>query len=184
MQTNKSPAYCRAFLLTQSWLRQMFYFSYMKTASVNELKQELLDTPQKELATLCLRLAKFKKENKELLTFLLFEAHDVAGYVSSIKMMMDEEFTEIHKTNLYYAKKNLRRILRTVSKHIKYTSSKQAEAELLIHFCKLIKQSGISLGKSTALYNMYVQQLKKINVAISTMHEDLQYDLLKEVESL
>ena len=162
----------------------MFYFSYMKTASVNELKQELVNTSQKELAELCLKLAKFKKENKELLTFLLFEAHDVAGYTSSVKAMMDEEFTEVDKTNLYYAKKNLRRILRTVSKHIKYTGSKQAEAELLINFCKLIKQSGIALGKSIALYNMYAQQLKKINAAIATMHEDLQYDLMKEVEKL
>jgi hypothetical protein len=156
----------------------------MKTASVNELKQELLNTPQKELAELCLRLSKFKKENKELLTFLLFESHDVQNYIESIKIMMDEEFTEVHKTNLYYAKKNLRRILRAVSKYIKYTGSRQAEAELLIHFCRLIKQSGIALGKSTALYNMYTQQLKKINTAIATMHEDLQYDLMKEVESL
>ncbi|QEC67780.1 hypothetical protein FRZ67_10910 [Panacibacter ginsenosidivorans] len=156
----------------------------MKTASVNELKQELLNIPQKDLAELCLRLAKFKKENKELLTFLLFEAHDVQSYINSVKALMDEEFTEVHKTNLYYVKKNLRRILRTVSKHIKYTGSKQAEAELLIHFCKLIKQSGITLGKSTALYNMYTQQLKKINAAIATMHEDLQYDLMKEVEHL
>jgi hypothetical protein len=156
----------------------------MKTASVNELKQELLNTPQKELAELCLRLSKFKKENKELLTFLLFESHDVQNYIESIKIMMDEEFTEVHKTNLYYAKKNLRRILRAVSKYIKYTGSRQAEAELLIHFCRLIKQSGIALGKSTALYNMYTQLLKKINTAIATMHEDLQYDLMKEVESL
>ena len=156
----------------------------MKTASVSELKQELTDTPQKELVELCLKLTKFKKENKELLTFLLFEAHDIEGYINNVKTLMDEEFTEVHKTNLYYAKKNLRRILRTVSKHIKYTDSKQAEAELLIHFCKLVKQSGIALGKSTALYNMYAQQLKKIKAAIDTMHEDLQYDLMKEVEKL
>ena len=156
----------------------------MKTASVSELKQELGNAPQKELVELCLRLAKFKKENKELLTFLLFEANDVEGYIRNVKVLMNEEFTEVHKTNLYYAKKNLRRILRTVSKHIKYTNSKQAEAELLIHFCKLIKQSGIALGKSTALYNIYVQQLKKIKTAIATLHEDLQYDLMKEVSSL
>lgn len=156
----------------------------MKTASVSELKQELANSTGKELAELCLRLAKFKKENKELLTFLLFEAHDVEGYINRVKEQMDEDFTEVHKTNLYFAKKNLRRILRNTAKYIKYTGSKQAETALLIHFCKLFKQSGIPLQKSTALYNIYTQQIKKINAAIEALHEDLQYDYRKEAEQL
>lgn len=156
----------------------------MKTASVSELKQELNNNTAKELAELCLRLAKFKKENKELLTFLLFEAHDIENYVNSVKVQMNEDFTEVHKTNLYFAKKTLRRILRNTAKYIKYTGSKQAEVALLIHFCKLFKQSGIPLHKSTALYNIYTQQIKKLNVAIETLHEDLQYDYRKEADLL
>jgi hypothetical protein len=156
----------------------------MKTASVSELKQELQNSTVKELTELCLKLARFKKENKELLTYLLFEAHDMESYINTVKEQMNEDFTEVHKTNLYFAKKNLRRILRNTSKYIKCTGSKQAEAIFLIHFCKLFKQSGIPLSKSTALYNMYVQQVKKINAAIETLHEDLQYDYMKEVEQL
>ncbi len=48
----------------------------MKAASIQELKQELQHTSLKEITELCLRLARFKKENKELLTYLLFEASD------------------------------------------------------------------------------------------------------------
>ncbi|MDO9156299.1 MAG: hypothetical protein Q7U17_05460, partial [Sediminibacterium sp.] len=56
----------------------------MKAASVHEIKQALLSNSSKELAELCLRLAKFKKENKELLTYLLFEAHNEEAYIAEV----------------------------------------------------------------------------------------------------
>ena len=48
----------------------------MKAASISEIKTELKGLPPAQLTELCLRLARFKKENKELLTYLLFEAND------------------------------------------------------------------------------------------------------------
>jgi len=48
----------------------------MKTATVTQLKKELKHHSQAELIALCLRLSKFKKENKELLTYLLFETDE------------------------------------------------------------------------------------------------------------
>lgn len=156
----------------------------MKAASISEIKQELQNLSAKEIAELCLRLARFKKENKELLSYLLFELNDEESYIASVKATMDELFTEVNKTNLYFAKKNLRKILRITNKHIKYTGNKQTEAILLIHFCEQIKKSGIAFKKSTALQNIYIQQIKKIKAAIATLHEDLQYDLMKEVKNI
>jgi len=156
----------------------------MKASSINELKQELNNTSPKDLLELCLRLAKYKKENKELLSYLLFEANDEESYIKNVKAEIDLQFTEINHSNLYFTKKNLRKILRTTSRHIKYTASKTAEAELLIYFCTTLKNSGIPIYKSAALTNLYEGQLKKIKTVVSTMHEDLQYDYLKEVEKL
>ena len=156
----------------------------MKAASISELKQELQNISAKEITDICLRLARFKKENKELLSYLLFEAHDAEGYTEAVKITMGEAFKEVNTTNLYFAKKNLRRILRISNKHIKYTGNKLTEATVLIHFCTLLKASSIKLQKSTALQKLYVQQLKKINAAIATLHEDIQYDLIKEVKKL
>lgn len=156
----------------------------MKTASVSDIKQELINTPQKQLMELCLQLVKYKKENKELLSYLLFESYDEKGYIEKVKGGILEQFETINKTNLYLAKKSLRKILRIAAKHIKYTGSKQAEAELLIYFCITLKRSGVYIHKSNALTNLYNQQLKKINKVIETMHEDLQYDYLKELEKL
>src|SRR6478736_2918206 len=99
----------------------------MKTASVHELKQELQSVAPGRLLELCLRLAKFKKENKELLTYLLFESHDEEAYIQSVKAMIDEGFDELGHTSVYLTKKSLRKILRLTNKYIRYTGSKQAE---------------------------------------------------------
>ncbi len=57
----------------------------MKAVTIKELKQELNHLSPKEVMDLCLRLSRFKKENKELLTYLLFEASDEAHYIESVK---------------------------------------------------------------------------------------------------
>lgn len=156
----------------------------MKAASVNDIKKELKEKKPAELIELCLRLARFKKDNKELLTFLLFEADDLEQYIRHVEEQTEEVFSEINTSNLYYAKKSLRKILRGINKHIRYTGSKQAEAELLLHFCQQLKTSGIKYEKNTALKNLFQNQVKKIKAAISAMHEDLQYDYLRKVEKL
>lgn len=156
----------------------------MKAASVSEIKQELKHTSPEELLELCLRLIKYKKENKELLTFLLFEANDLDSYIANIKREIDEQFTQINQSNLYFAKKSLRKILKISNKYIRYTSSKEAEVELLVYFCTKIKTSGIKIHKSTALSNLYNNQLKKIKAVIGTLHEDLQHDYNKQLQQL
>ncbi len=152
----------------------------MKAASVHEIKHALMSNSTKELAELCLRLAKFKKENKELLSYLLFEAHNEEAYISEVNQQITEEFNEIDPgQNLYFVKKTLRKILRIATKHIRYTGSKQAEVAILLHFTISLKKSGIPFMKSTALANLHKQQIKKINTALSSLHEDLQYDYLQ-----
>ena len=133
----------------------------MKAATVHEIKQELSTTKPAQLAELCLRLARFKKENKELLTYLLFEAHDEAAYIASIKQDVDQQFTDINLSHLYFAKKSLRKILRGIGKHVRYMGSKQAEVELLIHFCTKLNESGIPIRKNTVISNMYDTQVKR-----------------------
>jgi len=156
----------------------------MKVATINEIKQELANLAPAKLSALCLRLAKYKKENKELLTYLLFEGFDEQAYIDNVKKYMNEQFEEVNKTNLYFAKKSLRKILRATNKYIRYTGSKQAEAELLIYFCNKVRLSGIRLNKSKGLINLYEYQLKKIHKVIAGLHEDLQYDYLKQLEQL
>ena len=156
----------------------------MKAASISELKQELANLPSKEVIELCIRLAMYKKENKELLTYLLFEAFDQDAYIANVKKEIDEAFAELPKSTPYLNKKSLRKVLRSISKYSKHTGSKQAEVEMLLHFCRNVKTSGIKIYKSTALTNLYAQQLKKIHSLFESLHEDLLYDYKKQLQEL
>ena len=69
----------------------------MKAASVHELKREMKNISQEELLQLCLRLTKFKKENKELVTYLIYEAADERSYIESVKCEIDEQFENINR---------------------------------------------------------------------------------------
>ena len=156
----------------------------MKAATINELKQELVNSTPTQLTELCLRLARFKKENKELLTYLLFEAHDTAAYIKSVKEELDSQFEGMNKSNVYFVKKTLRKIIRTAAKYTRYSGLATVEIELLIYFLATMKGLDISIEKNPVLANIYQNQLKKVNKAIETLHEDLQYDYLKETRKL
>jgi hypothetical protein len=156
----------------------------MKAVSLSEIKQELQHLTAKEISELCLRLARYKKENKELLAYLLFNAHDIETYTNELKEDITAGFKEVNHSNLYLAKKTLRKILRQINKQIRFTLNKQTEAELRIHFCTTLKTFGIPLQKNKALQNLYAQQVKKIKTAIAGLHEDIQYDLKKQAEAL
>ncbi|MES2622012.1 MAG: hypothetical protein V4615_14270 [Bacteroidota bacterium] len=157
----------------------------MKAATVHELKEELKHQSAAQLLELCSRLARFKKENKELLTYLLFEAQDEQAYIKSVKDYIDIQFEEIPEGNsLYLVKKSLRKILRHVNKYIRYTGSKTVEIQLLLYYCGKLKESEIPIRKSTALTNIYQTQLKKIGKVLPTLHEDLQYDYQQKLELL
>ena len=156
----------------------------MKTATIHEIKQELSTLKPAELMELCLRLSKFKKENKELLTYLLFEAHNEQAYVESVKKEISELFEEINQSQLYFAKKSLRKIVRVINKYCRYSGSRQTEVELRLYFCQALNESGIPVYHNTVINNLYQSQLKKIETVIETMHEDLQYDYRKELGDL
>ena len=156
----------------------------MKPASVNEIKQKLKELDKKELIEICQRLARSKKDNKELLTYLLFEEDNLSNYIKNVKEEMDEGFAGMNISNVYFAKKTIRKILRVANRYIRYTNSKTAEVEILLHYLTNFKGLNLSWRHSTALINLYNAQVKKIEAAIDTMHEDLQYDYRRELQRL
>ncbi|MCW3116395.1 MAG: hypothetical protein JWM28_477 [Chitinophagaceae bacterium] len=156
----------------------------MKAATIHEIKDELNTLKTSQLTELCLRLSRFKKENKELLTYLLFEAHNEQDYVEGIKKEIDQLFNEINLSHLYFAKKSLRKIVRVINKYCRYSGSKQTEVELRLYFCTVLKKSGIPIQKNAVINNLYQAQVKKTRTVLATLHEDLQYDYRRELEEL
>ncbi|MFW5756783.1 MAG: hypothetical protein ACOCWK_09280 [Tangfeifania sp.] len=156
----------------------------METASISEIKKELKNLSPQQLQDVCTRLAKYKKENKELLSYLLFESFNEQHFIQEVKDEIDEQFSHLNNSSLYLAKKTLRKVLRTTRKYIRFSGSKQTEVELLIYFCRKMKESGLRNRPSRVIQNMYARQVERLKKALSMMHEDLQYDYAEEVGKL
>lgn len=156
----------------------------MKAVSLKEIKQELNTLSTSEIQELCLRLSRFKKENKELLTYLLFESHNETGYIETVKSYMDDEFEVINRDSYFYIRKSVRKILRNVKKFVRYSQKKETEVELLLYFCEKLKNFSPTIKRSTQLLNMYNRQILLSQKIISGLHEDLQYDYNLLIEQL
>lgn len=156
----------------------------MKAVTVKELNQELLNRSPKELRELCLRLSRFKKENKELLTYLLFESSDERLYVENVKEEIDRQFSEVNRKSYYFIKKGVRRILMNTRKYIRYSQNKKTEVDLLIYYCTRLRNFKPTINKNTALRNLYARQIDTIREKLSSLHEDLQYDYAPELKEL
>jgi len=126
----------------------------MKALSLKQIKDELKHREPLELIEIVLSLSKFKKENKELLTYLLFEADNEDGYIESVKSEITEQFTLINTKNYYFMKKGARKILTNTKKFIRYSKKKETEI---------------------------ADMIKK---AIAKLHEDLQYEYNLELKEL
>ena len=156
----------------------------MKAESVVTIKKELQHRSHDELLQLCLRLSRFKKENKELLTYLLFESHNEEQYIESIKIEIDEQFESINRDSYFYIKKSVRKILRSIKKYARYSLKKETEVELLLYFCEKLRDFQPSIKRNVTLTNIFNRQLVLAKKQISGFHEDLQYDYNIKIESL
>lgn len=156
----------------------------MKAVSVVTIKKELQHRSHQELSDLCLRLSRFKKENKELLTYLLFESHNESGYIETVKLEVDEQFETINRDSYFYIKKSVRKILRNIKKYNRYSLNKETEIELLLYFCYKLKDFNPSIKRNVTLTNIYNRQIEFIKKKIVVLHEDLQYDYNLILEAL
>lgn len=156
----------------------------MKSHTIHEIQKELSTLDKKDVLDLCMRLAKHKKENKELLSYLLFEVNDEKEYLEKIKKTLDELFSEINRKSAYTTKKGLQKVVRNLNKFIKNSSKKETELDLRIYFCKKVRTTRIDLDSSKIICNLYYREIDKIKMVYSKLHEDLQYDYKEDLEKL
>jgi hypothetical protein len=154
----------------------------MNPASIDEIKTELKQLPPKKVLDLALRLARFKKENKELLTYLLFESHDEAGYIKMLQADIDEKFVSIAPSPVSKAKKEYRKILRNINRQIKYIGSKSAAVELLLYFAMKLKDQENTLHPK--LQTIFFQQVLKAEKLLPSIEDDLQFDYRQKIDAL
>ena len=155
----------------------------ISTYGVANIKKEIQHLPHEQLAELCMRLVRYKKENKELLAYLLFEVGDEQGFTEKVKAEASFMLSQLPSQS-YLAAKSIRKILRLLAKYTKFISSKTAEIDLLISFCQGYVQYVDKKVNYKPMRQILVRQLEKIRTLIAKLHEDLQFDYTEEYNLL
>ena len=155
----------------------------MKPATIHELSKDLENRTNTELIALVLRMAKFKKENKELLTYLLRQSDNETLYVEQLKQEISSQFLLINTSSTYFAKKGLRKVLRYMDRFVRYSGNKESEVDLRIHYCIELKNSDVRMDRSVLITNLYNRQIDKSTKGIAVLHEDLRFDFLQTMKA-
>src|SRR3569833_1307162 len=151
----------------------------MKLYGLADIKKELQFHDKSTLIDLCLRLGRYKKENKELLAYLLFDADNERGFIESVIAESGFMFSQLPSNN-YLMAKSMRKILRLLNKYVKFMGSKEAEIEFLLNFCRNYIQYADRRGSYKPMRLILTRQLDKIGKAIAKLHEDLQFDYTQD----
>jgi hypothetical protein len=144
------------------------------TLKLPELRRELEQLAQQELVKLCLRIAKYKVENKELLGYLLVESDDPLFYAEKIKPELIAPFQEFSTT--YHLTKSIRKSTRLITKYYRFTGSRQGETELLLHLVEGFHSHFRWEFRTQAFARILFRSLKKADTNLLKLHEDLQAD--------
>jgi hypothetical protein len=155
----------------------------MNTPKLLNIRKELTHLPQEVLLNICLKLAKHKTENKELLNYLIFYSDDNQEYINDVKNFLDDGFSELPYGD-YLATKVLRKVIRLMNKHIKFIGDKTKELEISIYFCELFIKKNIVKTSHKPLIGLLFRQLKRIEKLIPKLDEDLQFDYKEEFDVL
>ena len=152
----------------------------MKAASIAEIKKALVRLEHGDLLEACLRLARFKKDNKELLTYLLFLSNDEQGFAKYLCDEIDEQFRQTPVAH----KKTVRKLIRWMNKVLRFPKTKDTEVQVRLHFCKQLRASKTPFRRSKVMTNMYNGQLKKVRTVIQKFHEDIRGEIETELREL
>ncbi|NQX77463.1 hypothetical protein [Gilvibacter sp.] len=156
----------------------------LKPQPLSQIKKELQLQDREALIKLCLELGRFKRDNKEMLSYLLFDAQDEEQYISALQADMDASFESINTQSHYYIKKSVRKILRELRRFIRYSNKDETAVELLMHFCYGLTEIRPSVFENKVLTNIFWRQINQIEQKIGKLHEDLQHDYTLELEAL
>ncbi|MFC4871930.1 hypothetical protein [Negadavirga shengliensis] len=156
----------------------------MRIPGISEIRKELKFLDEKKLIELVLDLGKLNRENKAYLYFKLFEEDNPRLFIEMVQEELMTEFQKANTNHYHFAKKSAQAIRRKLNKNLKLTKDKAAHIDLLVFFCRKLKEYGYLDFRHPVIDNVYLMQMTKIEKLIAGLHEDLQYDYNKELEEL
>lgn len=154
----------------------------MENRKLIDIKKTMLHLTEKELMELCLSLIRYKKENKELVSYLLYDKHDEAYFIEKLCVDVDDMFKEIEGLTSRDIRKKARKIIRHCDKWLRFSKRKDTEIEVRMHLLKKIRTFPFTRSLTYFQETLYLRQRKKIMQSIPKVHEDLQNDYIDYME--
>ena len=155
----------------------------MATIKLQTQKKEITKLDNKHLAEICIRLAKHKTENKELLNYLLFYAHDNEPYIDDLKKDIAAVYNNL-PIGEYACTVQLKKLILRLNKHLKFVADKSREAEIITEFCQTFIQHINIRSHYSPLIQVLYRQFVKLNKVILKLDEDLQFDYQQPIEEI
>ncbi|MBL0099285.1 MAG: hypothetical protein IPP49_03845 [Saprospiraceae bacterium] len=81
----------------------------MKAATLHQIKKELETSSPQRVMDLILKLIKYKSENKELISYLLFDQDDLSTYIADLREEVSTMLGDVEKLLPYMVKRTLRK---------------------------------------------------------------------------
>jgi len=162
----------------------------MKLSEHKDLKNAITDLPVKEKDRLLLRLiAKDKVLTEHLHYKLLEDETDLESRKEHIKIVVEDQVTDLKQLNAKEALVKVRKMITTVNHFYKVTKDPIGEVELKIFILNRVpfdyKRSTLGYRDYMILFSTFY--LKTVAVTINKykkLHEDLQYDLSEDLNNL
>lgn len=155
----------------------------MATIKLQTQKKEIAKLDNKHLAEICIRLAKHKTENKELLNYLLFFSYDNELYIEDLKQDIAIVFNHL-PIGEYASTVQLKKLILRLNKHLKFVADKSREAEIITNFCHTFMEHINIRSHYSPLIQVLYRQFSKLNKVILKLDEDLQFDYQQPTEEI
>lgn len=146
-------------------------------------KKEIAKLDVKTVADICIRLAKYKTENKEFLNYLLFYSFDNEPYINDLKFDITNTFL-LYKQNDYTYTKIIKSLLTRLNKHLKFIADKTREAEIIAQFCAAFINKIDVRSYNSGLIQVLYRQFVRLQKVVLKLDEDLQFDYATDMETI
>ncbi len=150
---------------------------------LQQQKKEITKLDAKTLADICIKLAKYKTENKEFLNYLLFHSYDNQPYIDELKLEINNTFSAL-KFNDYAHFKLIKVLLLRINKHLKFIGDKNQEAEIVAQFCNTFMANVSVRSYYNGLIQILFRQFVRLQKIVGKLDEDLQFDYKDDIYNI
>lgn len=156
----------------------------MQFLSISEIRKELDHLDRKDLVSMVVELSKLSQHNKAFIGIKLASTDNPNIFLDTAKQELETLFMDANSSNYHLAKKSIQGIRRKLNLKLKLSKDKIQLAELLLYFCRLMREYGYLGFRHPVIDNLYQMQYSKASKMVSGLHEDFQYDFEGPLEEL